>query len=105
MLPALAYLTGDLSLLQPHLRPDPLMMSMPQGGLTDEQQAEIRAIALDVLCRYRDGGCQPAPVPTDDQLCTILEYIVGGAPMGDYLPQAMRDLQGRRPLAATASPR
>jgi CubicO group peptidase (beta-lactamase class C family) len=25
--------------------------------------------------------------------------------IGDYLPQAMRDLQGRRPLAATASPR
>jgi 4-hydroxyacetophenone monooxygenase len=95
LLPALAYLTGDLSLLRPHLQPDPLMMSMPQGGLTDDQQAEIRAIALDVLCRYRDGGCQPAPVPTDEQLCTILEYIVGGAPMGDYLPLVEEELAYR----------
>lgn len=95
LLPALAYLTGDLSLLQSHLRPDPLMMSMPQGGLTDEQQAEIRAIALDVLCRYRDGGCRPAPVPTDDDLCRILEFIVGGAPMGDYLPLVEEELAYR----------
>ena len=58
LLPALAYLTGDLSLLAPHLRPDPLLMSMPQGGLTDEQQAEIRVTALRVLGAYRDGGCR-----------------------------------------------
>ncbi|MFN8023085.1 MAG: NAD(P)/FAD-dependent oxidoreductase [Acidimicrobiales bacterium] len=95
LLPALAYLTGDLSLLRPHLQPDPLMMSMPQGGLTDDQQAEIRAIALDVLCRYRDGGCRPAPVPSDDQLCQILEFIVGGAPMGDYLPLVEEELAYR----------
>jgi 4-hydroxyacetophenone monooxygenase len=41
LLPALAYATGDLTILKDHLRPDPLMMAMPQGGLTDEQQAEI----------------------------------------------------------------
>ena len=95
LLPALAYLTGDLSLLRPHLRPDPLTMSMPQGGLTDDQQAEIRSIALEVLCRYRDGGCRPAPVPTDDELRQILEFIVGGAPMGDYLPLVEEELAYR----------
>lgn len=95
LLPALAYLTGDLSLLRPHLRPDPLLMSMPQGGLTDDQQAEIRALALEVLCRYRDGGCVPAPVPTDDELRQILEFIVGGAPMGEYLPLVEEELAYR----------
>ena len=39
LLPALAYATGDLSLLQDDLRPDPLLLAMPQGGLTDEQLA------------------------------------------------------------------
>lgn len=95
LLPALAYLTGDLSLLAPHLRPDPLLMSMPQGGLTDEQQAEIRATALRVLSAYRDGGCRPAPVPSDDELQQILEYIVGGAPMGEYLPLVEEELAYR----------
>jgi 4-hydroxyacetophenone monooxygenase len=95
LLPALAYLTGDLSLLAPHLRPDPLLMGMPQGGLTDEQQAEIRATALRVLCAYRDGGCRPAPVPSDAELQQILEYIVGGAPMGEYLPLVEEELAYR----------
>ena len=92
LLPALAYLTGDLSLLRPHLRPDPLMLAMPQAGLTDEQQAEIRTIAFDVLSAYRDGGCRPAPVPSDEQLQAILEYTVGGAEMGAYLPLLEEEL-------------
>src|SRR5258706_9536199 len=57
LLPALAYLTGDMSLLREELRPDPMLMGMPQGGLTDDQQVEARQLALDALIRYRDGGC------------------------------------------------
>jgi 4-hydroxyacetophenone monooxygenase len=85
LLPALAYLTGDLSLLRPDLRPDPLMAALPQGGLTDEQQAEIRDIAFGVLAAYRDGGCVPAAAPSDADLQQILEFTVGGGEMGDYL--------------------
>ena len=47
LLPALAHVTGDLSLLRPELRIDPLLMGEDQGGLTPEQQAAIRALALD----------------------------------------------------------
>lgn len=95
LLPALAYLTGDLSLLRPELRPDPLLLNMPQSGFTDEQQEQIRSIALDVLVRYRDAGCQPAPPPSDDVLQQILEYTVGGAEMGDYLPLLEEELAYR----------
>ncbi len=95
LLPALAYLTGDLTLLKPELQPDPLLIAMPQGGLTEEQQAQIRSDALRVLIAYRDGGCQPAPVPTDGQLQRILEFTVGGASMGEYLPLLEEELAYR----------
>ena len=95
LLPALAYLTGDLSLLKPHLRTDPLLGSMPQGGLTDDQQAEIRAIGLDVLARYRDGGCVPAAAPSDAELLQILEYEVGIEGMAPYLPLLEEELAYR----------
>jgi 4-hydroxyacetophenone monooxygenase len=85
LLPALACLTGDLSLLQPHLMTDPLLMQAPQGGLMPEQQSEIRELALTAIARYRDGGSQPAPAPTDADLLRILEYTAGGVPMADYL--------------------
>src|SRR5687767_13417836 len=65
LLPALAYVTGDMSLLRDDLRPDPLMLALPQGGLSDEQQARARELALETLIRFRDGGCQPAPLPSD----------------------------------------
>jgi 4-hydroxyacetophenone monooxygenase len=35
LLPALAYATGDMTLLRDDLRPDALLFAMPQGGLTE----------------------------------------------------------------------
>lgn len=86
LLPALAYLTGDMSLLRDDLRPDPLMLNLPFSGFTEEQQAEIRSLAVAALSRYRDGGCVPAAAPGDAQLLQMLEFTVGGAGMADYLP-------------------
>lgn len=95
LLPALAYTTGDLSLLRDDLRPDPLLLSLPQGGLTDEQQAEARRLALDALVRFRDGGCRPAPLPSDDDVLRIMEAAVGGSGMADYLPLLEEELAHR----------
>ncbi len=95
LLPALAYLTGDLSLLRDDLRPDPLLIAMPQGGLTDEQLATARQLALETLIRYRDGGCRPAPVPSDEDILRIMEYAVGGAEMREYLPLLEEELAAR----------
>jgi 4-hydroxyacetophenone monooxygenase len=95
LLPALAYITGDLSLLREDLRPDPLLIAMPQGGLTDEQLATARQLALEALVRYRDSGCQPAPVPSDEDILRIMEYAVGGTEMRDYLPLLEEELAAR----------
>jgi 4-hydroxyacetophenone monooxygenase len=95
LLPALAYATGDLTILKDHLRPDPLMMAMPQGGLTDEQQAEIKATALEVLARFRDGGCVPASPPDEATTQRIMEFAVGGVEMADYLPLLEEELAHR----------
>jgi 4-hydroxyacetophenone monooxygenase len=95
LLPALAYATGDLSLLREELRPDPLLMAMPQGGLSDEQLAQARELAFEALVRFRDAGSQPAPVPSDEQLLHIMEYAVGGAEMRPYLPLLEEELAYR----------
>ena len=95
LLAALAFLTGDLSLLRDDLRPQALLVGLPQGGLTDEQQAEVRALALDTLVRFRDGGCRPAAPPDDAQLLRIMEFAVGGAEMAEYLPLLEEELSFR----------
>ena len=92
LLPALAYLTGDPSLLRDDLRPDPQLMALPHGGLTAAQMAAAREAALDAIIRFRDGGCRPAPPPSRDELRRIMEFAVGGADMAEYLPLLEEEL-------------
>ena len=99
LLPALAHITGDLSLLREDLRIDPARMIEDQGGLSEEQIAAARALAAEALIRFRDGGSVCAPLPTGDDLRRILEYMAGGLPIDDYLPMM------REELAITADPR
>ncbi len=92
LLPALAYATGDLSLLRDDLRPDPMLIGLPQGGMSAAQQATARALAFDALVRFRDGGCGVAPPPRHDDLLRIAAYVVGGAELAEYLPLLEEEL-------------
>jgi 4-hydroxyacetophenone monooxygenase len=92
LLPALAHVTGDHSLLRPELRIDPLLMGDDQGGLTPEQQEAIRALALETLVAFRDGGSVVAPMPTGPDLRDILEFMAGGLEIDEYLPMMREEL-------------
>jgi 4-hydroxyacetophenone monooxygenase len=72
-----------------------LLFAMPQGGLTDEQQATVREIALAELIKFRDAGCEPAPTPSEADVQRIMEYAVGGADMGAYIPLLEEELAHR----------
>ena len=69
-----------------------MLMAMPQGGLNEEQQATARALALATLTRFRDGGSRPAPPPSDDELARIMEFVVGGSDMAEYVPLLEEEL-------------
>lgn len=95
LLPALAYATGDLSLLREELRPDPNLVALPQGGLTPDQQAKIRDLAVQALAHFRDTGSRPAPPPSEDQLLRMMEHTVGASDMSAYLPLLEEELAYR----------
>ena len=67
LLPALAHVTGDLSLLRPELRIDPLLMGEDQGGLTPEQQdgdprpRPRRRSSRSATAAASSRRCRPAP--------------------------------------------
>lgn len=92
LLSALAYITGDMSVMSPRLRPDPLKMREEHAGLTPDQVAEARQIALDALIRFRDGGNVVAPTPTDTDLRTMMEFATGAEMQADYLPLLQEEL-------------
>jgi 4-hydroxyacetophenone monooxygenase len=95
LLPALAYITGDASLLREDLRPNALTIAMPQGGLSEAQLTEARQLALEALIRFRDGGSVPVAPPSDDALLRMMEHTVGGGGMAPYLPLLEEELAYR----------
>ena len=92
LLPALAYLTGDLGLFRDDVRVDPLLMGEDQGGLTPEQQTAVRDLALATLVRFRDAGGVAAPPASDGDLQRILEFMAGGLAVDEYLPMMREEL-------------
>ena len=91
LLPTLAYITGDLTLLRPELRIDPALLAEPeQAGLTPEQQSAIRDVAAEALGRFRDSGA--TTVDDDADLQTIVEFLAGGVPMDEYMQMLVEEL-------------
>lgn len=92
LLPAIAHLTGDMNLLRDHLRPDPLLAAQEQGGLTPEQQSEIRSLAAGALRAFRDaGGVRTFRASTED-LQTLMSFTVGSDVGAEYVPLMLEEL-------------
>ncbi len=77
LLPAVAHLTGDLSVLREELRPDPLLLMQPDAGFTADQLEAARSLAMEALIRHRDAGAPPAPDPAPEALHSMIEFLVG----------------------------
>ncbi len=92
LLAALAYTTGDLSLLREDLRPDPAQLIISTAGLSVEQITEASELATKALRRYLSGGAIPAPAPDDGALGAMLTFLVGGSDMDEYLPLFREEL-------------
>ncbi|MBL8777513.1 MAG: NAD(P)/FAD-dependent oxidoreductase [Acidimicrobiales bacterium] len=94
LLPALAQVTGDLTLAPGHLRPNPDDFMDPQGGLTPEQLDECRALAAAALRDLRDGRRRRVSEPPvdDEPLRPLAAHIVGDANVDAYLPLLLEEL-------------
>lgn len=76
LLMTVAHLTGDCAFLAAYAGP-PGWLSLPQGGLSAQQQESARALALEALIRFRDGGCVPPPPPDAAMLRAITSWAMG----------------------------
>ncbi|HWI11101.1 MAG TPA: NAD(P)-binding protein, partial [Burkholderiaceae bacterium] len=88
----LTHITGQSRWLDGAIRPKNPLIGELQGYLSDAEQAQVRAEALQVLKAYRDGGSQmPAP-PDDARLLQMLNFIVGTEVPDDYVPMIRDEL-------------
>ena len=92
LLPALAQITGDLSLLREDLFPETVLLTDPQGGLSAEAQAEARELALRTLVAWRDAGSVVAPPPSMTDVRRMMDYLIGEHVSDEYLPLLLEEL-------------
>jgi 4-hydroxyacetophenone monooxygenase len=95
LMPALSYLTGDLSLVGSELRPPasgPSVVLAAQGGMSPAQQELARQRAQDALIAFRDGGRVPAPPPTRLAEHRALMTFMTGNVDDRYLPMLAFEL-------------
>ncbi len=92
LLPALAHLTGDMSLLRQDLRADPMMAMLPFGGLSDQQVEAVRELALRAIVGWRDAGSPPPADIGEAGLRRIFDYLTGGAGDAGYVPLLAEEL-------------
>ena len=91
LLVALAHLTGDLTLLRGEIRPR-VVWGDAQMGLTQAQQAQVRARARKIIAAYRDGSPLPAPPPTREQVHEMASFLVGQSVGEDYVEFLVSEL-------------
>ncbi len=92
---AVAVLTGDRRVLDESIRPDAANMLLPDLGFTSEQLDQSRAAVVDALIRHRDAGSTAAPLPTDDAIDEIIEWMTGGMDVTEQLPMFREELDVR----------
>jgi 4-hydroxyacetophenone monooxygenase len=92
LLPALAWATGDHSLLKPEFRPDPAQAMDPNAGLGPEAIAAARSLASSALRSWLANGHR-TPGPADEAaLAPLLEFFVGPEALRAYLPLLEEEL-------------
>jgi 4-hydroxyacetophenone monooxygenase len=91
LLPALAYATGDASILRPELRPDASALLDPAAGLSLQRLAEARELAAGALRSLAEGARGPGRAKRR-VLRAALEYLVGEGATSRYLPLFLEEL-------------
>lgn len=88
----LVHLTGSTAILQGAIRPKTPLIGEVQGYLSEAEKAEVRAMALDALKRYRDGGCQLPPPPSADTVREMMNFLVGEHVPPEYVPMMLEEM-------------
>jgi 4-hydroxyacetophenone monooxygenase len=90
---SLVHMSGDPELIRGRLKPEGLFLNEVQGYMTEEDKAEVRALALEVIKDYRDRGC-PEPEPISAELLhEMMTWLVCEDVPAEYVPMLMEEME------------
>ena len=90
---SMVHMAGDPEIIRGRLRPAGLFLNEVQGYMTEEDKAEVRALALDVIRDYRDRGCpEPEPIPAE-LVHEMMTWLVCEDVPTEYVPMLMEEME------------
>ncbi len=93
LLLSLVHMSGDPSIIRGRLRPAGLFLNEVQGYMAEEDKAEARALALEVIRDYRDRGC-PEPDPISPELLhEMMTWLVCEDVPEEYVPLLLEEME------------
>jgi 4-hydroxyacetophenone monooxygenase len=93
LLCSLVHMTGDPSWIRGELRPQGLFLNEVQGFMSEDAKARARALALDAILEYRDGGCQLPPPPGPELIREMMSWLVCAEVPDEYVPMMLEEME------------
>ncbi len=80
------------SILEGPIGPAGIFLNEVQGFMSEQDRADARALALDIIRDYRDRGC-PEPRPIDPALVKpMMEWLVAAEVPSEYVPMMLEEM-------------
>ena len=94
LLMSMIHISGDASLLDGPIRPGTPMLNEIQGFMSEEDKAQVRRQALELIRSWRDGGRALPPPPDEQTIRRMMAFIVGEQEFPEeYLPMMLEELR------------
>ena len=90
---SLVHITGDPELIRGPLRPQGLFLNEVQGFMSEEDKAQVRRIALDIIRDYRDRGCTLPPPPDAGLIHEMMNWLVCEPVPDEYVPMLREEME------------
>ena len=90
---SLVHITGDPSYIRGPIRPQGLFLNEVQGYMSEDDKAAARAMALDVIREFRDGGCVLPPPPSAEIVHEMMSWLVCESVPDEYVPMMLEELE------------
>ena len=68
-------------------------MNEYQGYMSEEDKAEVRALALAIIAEYRDRGCTLPPPPSPELVREMMSWMVCADVPDEYLPMVLEEME------------
>ncbi|MFZ4518295.1 MAG: flavin-containing monooxygenase [Microthrixaceae bacterium] len=93
LLMSLVHLTGSADVLDELPRPAGIYLNEVQGFMSPEDQATVRARAVELIAAWRDAGCVVPPPPDAATVHRMMQVMVAEEVPAEYVPLLMEELE------------